>query len=557
MIAAMRGRWPAMMLGAASLALAGSIAWSVAHADEARIETPASQVHRLTEGQYRASIADIFGADVKVLGRFPPDLRIDGLLAVGAGAVTVNPASLEQYEEIARGIAAQVTDEAHRDLLIGCAPGGGDGDGRICARAFFEKAGIRLYRRPLSEGEADSYAAAAVAAAAHLGDFHKGLAASLAAMLSSPHFLFRIDQAGADGQAVDGYSKATRLSFLLWNTAPDAQLLDAAAEGRLDSQTGLEHEVDRLLSSPRFVEGQRAFFTDYLRLDGIDDLAKDTLIYPAFTQTVARATREQTLRTVMHLLIDEEGDFRDLFTTRNFAMHRSLGPLYDIPVGRTDWYMHRFPDSDPRAGILTQASMLAQHSHPGRTSPTLRGLAISEIFLCEKVPAPPANVNFAVVQDVNNPTLKTTRERLSAHLDDEECSSCHKRTDPTGLGLEQFDGAGQFRTVEHDVRIDVTGEFEKRAFDGAAALGRIFHDSSRVNACFVETAWRYANGRNPGSADRPAIDRLTADFVRDQYRVKALMRRLALDAAFYAMPPREAPQKARPIASRAAAKGDI
>ena len=505
MIAAVRRRWSACLLGGAALALAGSIAWSVAHADEARVETPPSQVHRLTEGQYRASVADIFGADVNIIGSFPPDLRIDGLLAVGAGAVTVNPASLEQYEDIARGIAAQVTDEAHRDRLVGCAPAAGDLDGRGCARSFFEKFGLRLYRRPLSTAEAESYAAAAVSAATSLGDFHKGLAASLAAMLSSPHFLFRIDHAGAGGETIDGFSKASRLSFLLWNTAPDAALLSAAADGRLDTAAGLAQEVDRLLASPRFVDGQRAFFTDYLRLDAIDDLAKDTLIYPAFTQTVARATREQTLRTITHLLIDEQGDFRELFTTREIAMHRSLGPLYDIPVARADWYIHRFPDGDPRAGLLTQASLLAQHSHPGRTSPTLRGLALGEIFLCEKVPAPPANVNFAVVQDVNNPTLKTTRERLKAHLDDEECASCHKRTDPMGLGLEQFDGAGQFRTAEHDAPIDVSGDFEARAFNGASALGQLFHESSRVNACFVETAWRYANGRNPAASDRAAI----------------------------------------------------
>ncbi len=557
MIAAVRRCWSACLLGGAAIALAGSIAWNVAHADEARVETPPSQVHRLTEGQYRASVADIFGTDVNVIGRFPPDLRIDGLLAVGAGAVTVNPASLEQYEDIARGIAAQVTDEAHRDRLVGCAPGAGDADGRACARSFFDKIGLRLYRRPLSAAEADSYAAAAVSAAASLGDFHKGLAASLAAMLSSPHFLFRIDHASVGGETIDGYSKAARLSFLLWNTAPDAALLAAAADGRLDTAAGLEQEVDRLLASPRFVDGQRAFFTDYLRLDAIDDLAKDTLIYPAFTQTVARATREQTLRTITHLLIDEQGDFRDLFTTREIAMHRSLGPLYDIPVARADWYIHRFPDGDPRAGLLTQASLLAQHSHPGRTSPTLRGLALGEIFLCEKVPAPPANVNFAVVQDVNNPTLKTTRERLKAHLDDEECASCHKRTDPMGLGLEQFDGAGQFRTVEHDATIDVSGDFEARAFNGASALGQLFHDSSRVNACFVETAWRYANGRNPAASDRATIERLTTAFGSDNYRVTALMRRIALDPSFYIMPSRAAPGRGRSPAAGRPGKGDI
>jgi hypothetical protein len=145
-------------------------------------------------------------------------------------------------------------------------------------------------------------------------------------------------------------------------------------------------------------------------------------------------------------------------------------------------------------------------------------------------------VNFAVVQDVNNPTLKTTRARLQAHLDDEECASCHKRTDPMGLGLEQFDGAGQFRTTEQDERIDVTGSFEKKSFDGAAGLGRLFHDSPRVSECLVQTAWRYAQGRNPTPADKPEIDALVRRFAVEGYRFPSLMRAIALEPSFQAMP---------------------
>ncbi|QGP81118.1 DUF1588 domain-containing protein [Sphingobium sp. CAP-1] len=186
--------------------------------------------------------------------------------------------------------------------------------------------------------------------------------------------------------------------------------------------------------------------------------------------------------------------------------------------------------------MLTHASLLAQHSHPGRTSPTLRGVALTTIFLCEKVPSPPANVNFAVVQNVDNPTLKTTRARLQAHLDDEECASCHKRTDPMGLGLEQFDGAGQFRTTEHAEKIDVTGRFEDRAFDGAAALGQLFHDSPRVSQCLVQSAWRYALGRNLLPSEGAHIQRLTNDFATDGYRFVSLIRAIALDPSLYSMP---------------------
>lgn len=507
-----------------------------ARAEDRTSATTQSQVHRLTESQYRSSIADIFGSDINIVGRFPPDLRIDGLLAIGAGGVSVSSASFEQYEEIARNIASQVTDGVHRDKLVGCAPDAGDPDGKHCAEIFLGRVGVRLFRRPLPPEEVRTYTIAAMAAAKALGSFEKGLSASLAAMLTSPQFLFRIDYPDRSLRAVDAYSAATRLSFLLWNTSPDDQLLTAAARGELDTPEGRTKQVDRMLASPRFADGTRSFFSDYLRLDGMSELTKDTLIYPAFTQPVAGAMREQVLRTITNLLIDEDGDFRDIFTTRAFAMHRTLGPIYDIPIARADWYIHRFPDGDPRAGLLTQAGMLAQHSHPGRTSPTLRGLALNEIFLCEKVPSPPANVNFAVVQDVNNPTLRTTRERLQAHLDDEECASCHKRTDPMGLGLEQFDGVGQFRVTEQEVPIEVSGDFERRAFTGAAELGTLFHDSQRVSACFVRTAWRYALGHNAGAGDDPAVARLAASFAAGDYKLARLMRAIALDPAFYLMP---------------------
>jgi hypothetical protein len=291
-----------------------------------------------------------------------------------------------------------------------------------------------------------------------------------------------------------------------------------------------------MIASPRFTDGVRAFFDDFLQLSDIDHLSKDALIYPAFSTSVAAATREQTLRTITDLLIDHKGDYRDLFTTRRFAMTRALGPIYDVPVSKPGWSIYEFPAGDPRVGILTQASLLALHAHPGRTSPTLRGKSIRETLLCQKIPSPPANVNFAVVQDVNNATLKTTRQRLEAHLDDEECASCHKATDGLGLGLEQFDGAGQFRSTERGIPIDVTGKFDKVSFDGVADLGQLFHDSPKVSECLVSTVWRYANGRNVQAGDQPAIDDLNRSFAANGYRFIALMRTIALDPGFYAMP---------------------
>lgn len=495
-----------------------------------------SYLRRLTEAQYRQSVADIFGGDIKVLGNFEPDMRVHGLLAEGTTRVSITPGGLEQYESIARGIAAQATDTEHWDKVVGCLPDAADKTGIRCAAAFFERVGRQLYRRPLQPVEVKSAVDDTLASAKKLGSYQAGLGAALAGMMTSPDFLFRVERPAADAE-LDAWSRASRLSYFLWNTTPDTELLEAAARGDLDTTVGLARQVDRLMASPRFNDGVRAFFDDFLRLDGLGSLSKDTTIYPAFSASITNAAREQTLRTISELLVTERGSYLDLFTTRRFAMNRTLGPLYNVPVASKEWTIYEFPASDPRAGLLTQLSFLALHSHPGRTSPTLRGKAVREVLMCEEIPAPPANVNFSVVQDVSNPNLRTTRERVQAHLNDEDCAGCHRKTDPIGLGLEKFDGAGQFRAMENNAAIDVAGDLDKASFVGAAELGNVMAKSPAVASCLVQSTYRYAMGRSIAKAEKPLIDQYKRKFAQSAYRFVDLVRAIALDPSFYSSPP--------------------
>jgi hypothetical protein len=496
---------------------------------------PAPHLRRLSEAQYRQTIADIFGGDIKVAGRFEPDMRVEGLLAAGAGSVSVTPSGMEQYEEIARGVAVQVVDPVHRDRLVGCQPAAADPAGEACARTFFTRVGRKLYRRPLGPSELQLAVSNTLSSARTLGDFHAGLAASLTGLLTAPEFLFQVERPARGGKSLDGWSKAARLSYFLWNTTPDDELLSAAERGELDTAQGLARQVDRLIASPRFETGARAFFQDYLQLDDLESVSKDPLIYPAFTAPILADSREQTLRTLMDHLIRERGDYREVFTRRKVAINRNLGALYRVPVAASGWTTHEFPESDPRGGLVTQISFLAQHSHPGRTSPTLRGKAIREILMCETVPTPPANVNFAVVQDVSNPQFKTTRQRLQAHLDDEECASCHKLTDPAGLALENFDGAGQFRLRENGETIDVSGSLGKKlTFEDARGLGRALRDSPETTACLVKSVFRYGLGRNLRVEEEMRLSGLNAAFAAQGHRFPDLARTIATDPAFYA-----------------------
>ncbi|HSB94847.1 MAG TPA: DUF1592 domain-containing protein [Spongiibacteraceae bacterium] len=498
-------------------------------------------MRRLTEAQYRRSIADIFGNDIKIVGNFEPDLRVNGLLAEGSTQVSVTPNGLEQYESAARSIAEQVTDEAHWNNLVGCEQTHADPRAERCTATFFRRVGKRLYRRPLRDTEVATAVADTLAATKKLGALRSGMSATLAAMLTSPDFIFRIERTAniddnnrhPDATPLDAWSRAARLSFLLWNTTPDDELLAAAQSGELITEAGLARQVERMMASPRFNDGVRAFFDDFLRLDGLNTLSKDATIYPAFSPRVAQDAREQTLRTISELLVNRRGSYSELFTTRRFAMNRTLGPLYDVPVATKDWSFYQFPDTDPRAGLLTQISLLALYSHPGRTSPTLRGKAIREILMCEEIPAPPANVNFSVVQDTNNPELRTTRERVAAHLNDDNCASCHKKTDPIGLGLEKFDGAGRFRALENNEAIDSSGELDREPFDGAAALGAALAKSQVASTCLVQSAYRYAVGRAILPREQSTIARYEQTFVGNEYRFIDLIRTIATDPQFY------------------------
>jgi hypothetical protein len=496
-------------------------------------------LRRLTEPEYRQIIADVFGTTIRVPGRFEPDIRENGLIAVGTSRESVAGSGLEQYDLTARGIADQVVDETHRTSLIPCKPANDTGRDDSCATQFLTRAGRLLYRRPMTQTELQIQVKDAGEAADKLGSFYAGLSDSLAAMLVSPQFLFRAEVAEADpghtGQKrLDAYSKAERLSFFLWDTAPDTELLDAAAKGDLETDSGLKKQVDRMLASPRLQSGVRAFFTDMLGFDGFAALAKDPTIYPKYNSEVSADAQEQTLRTLTDLLVTHDGDYRDIFTTRKTFLTRLLGSIYDVPVkASTGWEPHEYAENDPRAGILMQISFVSLHSHPGRSSPTIRGKALREIFLCQKVPDPPGNVNFALVEDTKNPAFHTARSRLGAHINQPTCAGCHKIMDPVGLAMENFDSAGGFRTTENDTPIETSGEIDGVKFNDALGFTKAVHDLPAATACLVNRLYSFGAGRPANKEEAEWLNYQEKQFAATGYRVPELMRRIAMSKAFY------------------------
>ena len=490
---------------------------------------------RLTESQYRHEIADIFGPELKLNARFEPERREDGLLAIGDAQLSITAGGFERYFALARSVSSQVLNVANRDAVVGCKPADFKRADDACATQFVRRYGEQLFRRPMTSAEVSARVAIARRAGEN-GDFYSGLNMALVSLLVAPEFLFRIEVAEPDplnpGKLrLDGYTRAQRLSFLMWDAAPDAELNAAAKSGSLYTEAGLKQQAARMAESPRMRDGARAFFTDMLQLDAFESLSKDPAIYPKFSQAVADSAREQTLRTVLQQLVDDRGDYRDIFTRNDTVVDRVLASVYKVPFGFKDgWTRYTFPQESERSGILTQATFLSLFSHPGRSSPTKRGVKLYEIFMCSPTPDPPADVDFAKVRDSNKGTV---RGRLTDHMTNPGCAQCHRVSDPAGLALEHFDSIGQLRTIENGQTIDVSSEINGVKLVGAQGLGRMMHDNPRVPACLVRNVYYYGVGRGVDERDASYLAAQTRAFVASGYQFPSLLAQIATSSGFY------------------------
>ncbi|MET0291722.1 MAG: DUF1592 domain-containing protein [Steroidobacteraceae bacterium] len=527
-----------LVIGGALVAVAVGVglAFGVGGSGEPESKGTPATLRLLSQQQYLNTLSYVFGPNVQPTTRFAALPRSDGLLASGAAVAGLTDTQLEMYQKTAAKVATQVIGESSRDYLIPCTPAAPDAADADCARQFVTAVAPLLYRRSLPPEYIETLVGEANKAADSLKSFYDGLGVVIEGMLLSPNVLLVAEGAEPDPdhkgtERLDSWSLATRLSLFLWNASPDAELLKAAESGQLQTRSGLAKEVDRMLASPRLEEGVRALFDDMFEFENFGLLSKDGQIYPTFTGETAVDAREQTLRTVVDHLVTRKQDYRDLFTSRQTFMSQALAPIYKVAAQGPGWKPFEFPADSPYQGLLTQVSFQALHSHPGRSSATLRGKALREVMLCQVVPKPPANVDFSAVQNPDG-SLKTARERVAFHLKNPSCAGCHRITDPMGLSMEAFDGAGQFRHTENDVEIDTTGNLDGVEFSDVVGLGKALRDNPQLPWCAVRRTFAYATGTASEKNDRRVLEFLSARFAQDGYQLPALLREIALSSAF-------------------------
>jgi hypothetical protein len=527
----------AIGLGFAGAFAVATVSPAVAQARRAERPEPfAMSVRRITESQYRHIVEDTFGPGLAINARFEPELREEGLQAIGNAQLSLTSSGFEQYFSLASALATQIVDEKTRDQRLACRPADPKAADAACTRQVVARYGQGLFRRPLTEDEIANRVAIAEAGTKGSGGYYEGLRLALTSLLVDPEFLFRVEAAEPDparrGQyRLDAYAKASRLSFLLWNAGPDAELLGAAQTGDLHKPAVQKAQIERLLASPRVRDGARAFFTDMLQFEHFENMTKDNATYPKYSQKVADSAREQTVRTLLDLLVDQNRDYREVFTSNETFINRELAAVYKVPYrSRQDWTKYTFPEDSGRSGILTQVTFLSLFSHPAASSPTRRGAKLHEIFMCQPIPEPPADVDFSAVQALEKGTV---RERLVDHMNNEGCASCHQLTDPLGLALEHFDGLGQRRTLENGALIDVSVELDGAKAMGAQGVGKALSKNPDIPACLVRNVYAYGVGHVPDEADRQFLEAQEKQFAKAGYRFRPLLASIASSPGFF------------------------
>ncbi len=494
-------------------------------------QAPKVVLRRLTHSQYNHTVRDLLGDNTAPASQFPPEDYVNGFKNQFQ-AQNLSPLLLEAYASAAERLARNAFRGGDTRGLIPCPPT------PACRARFVREFGLRAFRRPLDLGEQKRFEAMM----AGEKDFLRGAQLVVEAMLQSTSFLFRLDE--APGARLKPYAAASRLSYAVWDSMPDATLLEAAARGDLAAPAGLEKQTRRMLDHPRAREALDEFVAQWLRFDRILTAPKDRRRYPQFTRETAVAMTEEARLFVGDLAWNDR-NFMDLFTAGYGFMNADLAAIYGAPAPEREFERVAFPAGSERAGILGQALYLALTAKPDDSSPTARGLFVREQFLCQHVPEPPPGVNTDL-PPITEAKPQTNRERLSEHVENPSCFTCHNLIDPIGYGLERFDAIGArrekfqlafgarrggggnrqppARTLELD--IDPTGHvagLTGSQFQSPVQLGKVLAASEQCQQCVVKQYFRYTAGRMETPADRPLIRAVLEDFRRSQFRFRDMI----------------------------------
>jgi len=495
---------------------------------------PPAPLRRLSRVEYWATLKDLFPGISLGTVAFLKDAADRGF-ENRAKLLNPSPLLIEQLNDGAAAVAAKAM--ANPASLLPCTPTAAtEAD---CASKFIDAFGEKAFRRPLSVDEKSSYLGLFNTARAGGTLFNAAAQLTVQAFLQAPQFLYRIELGTAEAGSPDRlrltqFEVATRMSYLLWGSAPDATLMEKARQKQLETSADRESEVRRMLGDPRATGMFVEFHRQWLDFDQLDNEPKDPKTYPAFTPELKTAMRAESDRFVANVMGKGDGTLRSLLTSPTTEVDATLAELYGVSPPASGW---KEVSLDPmeRAGILTRANFLASHGHMVSGSPPLRAVYTFKRLLCHTIGSPPGNVDLTQpVAKVG--TISTNRQLFEQRLAPAACSACHTVFDPLGYAFENYDGIGRYRTTDNGLPVDATGQLEvgdiNWQISNGVDLSTKLAESPEVQACVASQWFEYAQGREKSDADECSIQTLANSFVAKRGDMRELLVALVKDPDF-------------------------
>lgn len=465
-----------------------------------------TRVARLTHSQYDKTVAALLGVTDKPASSFAPDssdgyafdngidLRVDGRLG-------------PQYRAAAEELAEKVaSDSAFLARFVSCSEGSPG-----CSDQLIAELGQRAFRRPLNDAEKTRFAALFARGAELVGSgnaFRDGVRLVVEALLQSPQFLYRTElssQVGADGLIqLDSWEMASRLSFFLWGSLPDAELFGAAAAGKLATPAEISAAAQRLLADPKARDSVLSFHAQSLRFARFKKVAPDTTQYPNAPPQMAQKLDEAARLFVKDVVFDSGGGIEQLLNAPYAYADSTLAPLYGKTAAGPAFQKLSFADGE-RAGYLMQLGFLASNAYAIRTDPIHRGLFVQRDLLCRTIPDPPPGASMTPLPPTSD-QIKTTRQQIDLLTSGGTCKGCHILINAPGFAFESFDAIGQARTMDNGAPVDTTGmttlDEQPVSFANAVELVQAVAQSAEARDCYVGKWLEYAYGRSRAQGDQ-------------------------------------------------------
>ena len=454
-----------------------------------------------------------------------------------ASAGATQPTHLTEVTVVGPSKITGVSETASRKLIFTCHPENA-AQQAPCAEQIITRLATRAYRRPLTAHDREGLMSFYKTGAAQ-GGFEIGVERAIQAMLASPYFVFRFESvprnvaAGTDYKISD-LDLASRLSFFIWGSIPDDQLLGLAEQHQLSEPKTLSAQVKRMLADPRSDALTTRFAYQWLRLQDLDKVHPDAFFFPDYDQQLTDAMRTETMMFFTDI-VKNDHSVLDLLTADYTFVNERLATHYGIPnVSGSEFRRVSYPD-DSRRGILGQGSILVETSQANRTSPVLRGKWVMEVLIGMPPPPPPPNVPaLDDTQDAKDGHQLTTRERMEIHRANPTCNACHQYMDPIGLSLDNFDVTGKWRYRENGVLLDTKGKmYDGTPLAAPADLRKaLVARPTPMMRSFAENLMAYAIGRRMEDFDQPTIRAITRDAEAHGYRVSSFVQGVVNSVAF-------------------------